>query len=98
PASGTEVTISGAYVWDYSVTLTTATDGTNTLSYTVNGTTVTYNFNSTSELTQMGFLQDGGTNGITLKNFTASKSIPEPTTVTLGLFGLMALLARRRRA
>ncbi|MEG0142852.1 MAG: hypothetical protein RSA21_02050, partial [Akkermansia sp.] len=85
PASGTEVTIPASdHTWDYSVTLTTATDGTNTLSYTVNGTTVTYNFESKSELTQMGFLQDGGANGITLKNFTASKSIPEPTTATLG--------------
>ncbi|MEG1070364.1 MAG: MucBP domain-containing protein [Akkermansia sp.] len=99
---GTPVSIPASpttsYTFSYLVTLTTLSTGSNMLSYTVDGQTVTYNFNSKSELTQMGFLQSGDTNGITLNNFTASKSIPEPTTATLGLFGLMALLARRRRA
>ncbi|MEG0143293.1 MAG: hypothetical protein RR808_00265 [Akkermansia sp.] len=102
PTSGTQVNIptspTESYTFSYLVTLTTLSTGSNMLSYTVDGKTVTYNFDSTSELTQMGFLQSGDTNGITLNNFTASKSIPEPTTATLGLFGLMALLARRRRA
>lgn len=56
---------------------------------------MTYTFDVAADGTQLNIQSQGGSGSI---NALALTSVPEPTTASLGLLGLGALLMRRRRA